>query len=69
MSDEVDVSNDNIERDISITLKTAAMYHGPSAVGKCLAHDCGERLAPGQRWCNVECRNRWERKMKGFNHE
>ena len=36
-----------------------------NATGKCLY--CEEPLnIPGQRWCNAECRDRWEKENKRF---
>ena len=41
----------------------------PEATGFCL--NCGEPLPPGQRWCDSDCRDDWERldamlKQQGF---
>jgi hypothetical protein len=69
MVDEVDQANENVARDEAMAIKRATQYQGPSAKGKCLAHDCDEPLPAGQRWCDVECRNRWELKRKIYNHE
>lgn len=32
---------------------------GPSATGRCL--NCEEKLPPGVRWCDADCRTDWER--------
>lgn len=35
---------------------------GPQATGICLF--CGEPLPAGQRWCDADCRDDWERAQR-----
>jgi hypothetical protein len=34
----------------------------PEATGECLF--CGQPVVDGRRWCDVECRNDWEREAQ-----
>lgn len=63
MSDEVDVSNDNIERDLSIARKVSASRK-PEAfhTGECLF--CTAQLEDPKRWCDADCRDAWEYKRR-----
>jgi len=40
---------------------------GPPAVGAC--YNCSEPLAPGQRWCDADCRDDWEKYMRARRNE
>lgn len=35
---------------------------GPAATGHCL--NCDARMAPQQRWCDVNCRTDWEKAQR-----
>jgi len=37
------------------------MLPAAQATGECLW--CGERLPDGRRWCDVECRDEWDRNI------
>lgn len=67
--DEADQANDNIARDEAIAIKIAVQYHGPSAIGKCLAPDCDEKLLADKRWCNVECRDSWQKSRRMYGNK
>ena len=59
MADEVDVTQERIEREIEIMRQAiAAMGEEIKPIGECLW--CGEVLDDSRRWCNVECRDSWE---------
>ena len=59
MADEVDVTQEQIEREIEIMRRAiAAMSEETKPIGECLW--CGETLDDGRRWCNAECRDSWE---------
>lgn len=59
MADEVDVTQERIEREIEIMRRAiAAMREEAKPIGECLW--CGEVLDDGRRWCNAECRDAWE---------
>lgn len=59
MSDEADVANDNIERDINVARRVLASKQ-PEAyfTGECL--HCGEEVKEPRRWCDADCRTLWE---------
>ena len=59
MADEVDVTQERIEREIEIMRRAiAVMSEEVKPIGECLW--CGEILDNGRRWCNAECRDSWE---------
>ena len=59
MADEVDVTQERIDREIEIMRRAiAAMSEEVKPIGECLW--CGEVLDNGRRWCSVECRDSWE---------
>lgn len=58
MSDNLDIASDReeIARSFAQSLRKPA---GPIATGRCLW--CDDVVGDEQRWCDVECRNGWER--------
>lgn len=56
--DIIDIANDQADlvRDKELSYRKPA---GPEATGYCLA--CGETVAQGMRWCNVMCRDDYQR--------
>ncbi len=48
------------ERDREAALQTRKPQ-GPQARGVCLW--CDEAVEDGRRWCGVECRDNWERRV------
>lgn len=56
--DEFDKASEFEELRRKIALRTRKPA-GPQATGCCLF--CGEPLPPGQRWCNSDCRDDWEK--------
>lgn len=59
MADEVDVTQERIEREIELMRQAiAAMSEETTPIGECLW--CGELLDNGRRWCSAECRDSWE---------
>ena len=62
--DEADQAQYNIERDEAIAIRAAQLFKGPVATGSCLAPQCGETLANGQRWCNTDCRDEWQKSRR-----
>ena len=59
MADEVDVTQERIDREIEIMRQAiAAMSEETTPIGECLW--CGEVLDNGRRWCNTECCYSWE---------
>ena len=62
--DEADEASFRIERDEKLANEAARKYTGPTATGHCLAPHCGITLVHGQRWCNVECRDEYEKSRR-----
>ncbi|GHU35860.1 hypothetical protein AGMMS50256_31660 [Betaproteobacteria bacterium] len=58
MSDLVDLANEQAERLACIDLARRAPA-GPEPTGFCL--NCATPMAPGRRWCGVDCRDDWQR--------
>lgn len=58
MSDNLDIASEREElaRQAAITSKRPM---GPVATGRCL--HCDEIVADAQRWCDVDCRDAWQR--------
>lgn len=62
MSDVADKGNDAAEFFQDIALRRR-FQDGPAATGCCL--NCGEKLTePGARWCDVDCRDDWQRSQR-----
>lgn len=62
--DEADEANFRIARDEKLAIEVARTYTGPAATGYCLDPHCGAALVPGQRWCNAECRDAYEKSRR-----
>lgn len=62
MSDIIDRANERAEEDLARAISAARNSNGlqAAATGHCLW--CAEPLADGQRWCNSECRDDWQRR-------
>lgn len=58
MADIIDQAQERAERILQAEL-SARRAAGPEATGYCLA--CGEAVAHGMRWCNVMCRDDYQR--------
>ena len=58
MSDNLDIASEREElaRQAAITAQRPS---GPGATGRCL--HCDEIVADSQRWCDVSCRDGWQR--------
>lgn len=61
MSDAADRAAELEERARADALADMAneSQDGPKATGYCL--NCEAQLSPPRRWCDVECRDEWER--------
>jgi hypothetical protein len=59
MADIIDLAQTQHEflHDVEISARKPTE---PDATGFCL--NCGEPLPAGHRWCNVDCRDDWERR-------
>lgn len=61
MSDIIDTANDYAE----VLTEAARQYRkpeGPKATGFCL--NCEEVVAEGKRWCDAQCRDDYERRVR-----
>lgn len=58
MADEVDVTAQRLEREMEALLRRRAKA-GPRSTGACLW--CEAPLPDGQRWCDADCRDAWQR--------
>lgn len=58
MSDDIDRAQNEVDRSLAEALRTRKP-EGPVATGRCLY--CDEIVGDAQRWCDVSCRNAWER--------
>lgn len=63
MADVFDQATDREEKDREMCLKLR-MNEGPKPTGFCL--NCGPDvpLADGQRWCDGDCRDDWQKRQK-----
>lgn len=59
MSDEADMAQLHIEREVEIALK-ARKNETVEATGLCL--NCDTPLAAGHRWCDQDCLIDWEKR-------
>lgn len=64
MSDEADLGNEELENSLNLARKLINPNLQHEATGECLNEGCGEKLAPGLRWCSPECRDDFERDQR-----
>lgn len=64
MADEIDKANELAELELisSLNKHQNKQINSPQATGECLY--CYAELPDGQRWCDMECRDEWERETK-----
>lgn len=60
MADEVDRADQEVEYYRADALRRRRP-EGPVANGRC--HYCDEPVTDGMRWCDVDCRDAWEKLM------
>ena len=58
MSDDIDRAQNEVERSLNEALRKRRPA-GPVANGRC--HYCGEILDDESRWCDIDCREGWEK--------
>lgn len=56
--DEADQGNEKAEQHLASAL-ARRKESGPPPVGYC--YSCGEVVGPGRRWCDILCRDDWEK--------
>lgn len=61
MSDEIDRAQNEVERSLTEAMRKRRPA-GPVANGRC--HYCGELIDDEARWCDIGCREGWERENK-----
>jgi len=65
MADIIDQANDRAEQDLAKAIDAARSGGGLTALAKacghCLSCGPGVPLPDGQRWCNADCRDDWQR--------
>lgn len=59
MADEADIASDREELDRSLAIM-AARKPMMLATGEC--HNCGASVPSGAKFCDVDCRDDWERR-------
>lgn len=57
MNDIVDQANDHIERETAALLASRRMTE-LQPCGSC--YNCGEDIAPGRKFCDIECREDYD---------
>lgn len=58
MSDDIDRAQNEVERTLGEALRQRKPV-GPEPTGECL--HCGEAVPDQRRWCDADCRDRWEK--------
>jgi hypothetical protein len=61
MADIVDKADEQNEAYLRSVL-ARRLPGAPAATGRCL--NCEEPLAPGVRWCDIVCRDDWQRRQE-----
>lgn len=60
MADIADLAQEDMERDAPFMLEAAKKPAGPKANGTC--HNCGESIAPDTLFCDLDCREDFEKR-------
>lgn len=61
MSDVIDDANERADLFLNVA-KGQRRREGPAPNGRC--HYCSESVAKGNRFCDTECRDEWEREQQ-----
>ncbi|WP_315127345.1 hypothetical protein [Comamonas antarctica] len=62
--DDVDITAERDEREMPARLAASRRDPGPKANGSC--HWCGEPVAPQQHYCDCDCREDHERRLRAL---
>lgn len=62
MADDVDITAERDEREAHLRLSASRRFEGPPANGEC--HWCHAPIRPMLRYCDIDCRDDHERKMR-----
>ena len=60
MADEADIANDEIERQLKVTMQSINTNVPENDSGKCIWCDTPIKEKDTRRWCSIECRNEHE---------
>lgn len=55
MADEIDVANDEVQKQLDATLKSVNTSVEENNTGKCIW--CSKPVTDKRRWCSAECRD------------
>ena len=55
MSDEIDIANDEVQKQLDATLKSVDISVEENDSGKCMW--CEKPIKDKRRWCSAECRD------------
>ena len=55
MADEIDIANDEVQKQLNATLKSVDISIEENNTGKCIW--CGKPVKDKRRWCSAECRD------------
>lgn len=61
MSDIIDNANDTAELFLRAAVSKARIDGAPPSTGRCF--NCEEPVPSGLRWCDVDCRNDWQKRV------
>jgi len=60
VADEADIANDEVERQLKVTMQSINTNVPENDSGKCIWCDTPIKEKDARRWCSVECRNEHE---------
>jgi len=55
VADEIDIANDEVQKQLDATLKSVDISVEENNTGKCIW--CGKPVVDKRRWCSAECRD------------
>jgi hypothetical protein len=64
MADIADLAQEDMERDAPYVLEAGKKPAGPKPNGTC--HNCGEPIAPDTIFCDLDCREDYERRQRAL---
>jgi len=64
MSDMVDLAQEQSERLEEIRLRNCRLQAQAAPLPTGVCFNCGELVMDSLRWCDIECRDDWERQQR-----